>query len=112
MICKAKNSIGSVPVLGSHECADCHLTYTNDLYWCDGEIICGDCRYFRRHGAWPCRNDGGSGAMGDAAEAADIRYHGNGTAERKERMYAIRVANAKQGVFLNRCIVEGQLSLD
>lgn len=33
------------------ECCRCHQR--DELFWYEGRIYCGDCRYYMRHGVWP-----------------------------------------------------------
>jgi hypothetical protein len=34
-------------------CSRCGKVSDDDMYRCQGVILCGDCRYYVRHGRWP-----------------------------------------------------------
>jgi len=55
MIRKAKEFPVDGPV-SEGECVDCGLRFITDVYRWHGQILCGDCRYMRRHKAPPPRN--------------------------------------------------------
>jgi len=66
------------PVAGGR-CTKCGGSFTYDIYCYRGVILCGDCRYFVRHGRWPShdKTPGGNGTSAGAIIAAkEAVYHG------------------------------------
>ena len=60
-------------------CGMCGEFRLTDIYRYRGRILCGDCRFFVRHGRWPNYDvcpGGNTRAAGDIIEIQDARYHG------------------------------------
>ncbi len=39
--------------VGHGRCSHCGNEFESDIYRFRGDILCGDCRYYVRHGRWP-----------------------------------------------------------
>jgi len=55
LMCAPHNSVpaSAVHVGGDFICALCRGIYDDDVYDCSGFIVCGRCRYIKRHGRRP-----------------------------------------------------------
>lgn len=66
------------PVPGGR-CTKCGKRFLDDIYRFQGIILCGDCRYFVRHGRWPSydRHPGANGTTaGGIIAVKETAYHG------------------------------------
>ena len=66
--------------VGEGTCTNCGEYHMGDIYRYRGVILCGDCRYYVRHGRWPNhdRNPGGNGTTAEAIITAhEAAYHGS-----------------------------------
>lgn len=60
-------------------CSHCGGDFDSDIYRFRGVILCGECRYYVRHGRWPShdRSPGGNFTSADEIIAAhEDAYHG------------------------------------
>ncbi len=66
------------PVSGGR-CTKCGERFIWDIYRYRGVILCGDCRYFVRHGRWPNHDKypgGNATSAADIIAAHEAAYHG------------------------------------
>ena len=67
------------PVSSGH-CTACGGYFADDIYRYMGVILCGDCRYYVRHGRVPNHepHPGAGSPTSGVISAQESRYHGSG----------------------------------
>ena len=58
------------------QCTQCGESFTDDIYRFRGAILCGDCRYFVRHGRWPNYAKSFGGNTRSSVTEEEAAYHG------------------------------------
>jgi predicted nucleic acid-binding Zn-ribbon protein len=110
MICRAKpqSDLPDGPYSGMHKCADCDGWFSDDMFVLAGDVVCGDCRYRRRHGRYPPKRP--TQIIQFAERRSDSNFDGpRGLTIPERHMDAVTEKHAR---FLAEWISDSQLSLD
>ena len=91
---------------GGAECCECGLRFITDIYYYQGRLFCGDCRYHKRTGRWPPPSKPRWGISDPHPEAESFRG-----SETLGRMLEFECESPYHAIFLDQWITLCQLSL-
>jgi hypothetical protein len=87
------------------ECHDCGATVQDDVYVTRWGVICGECRYIRRHGRMPPR----AAMIGHHSyPTSSGNYNGGGSVDLNNRRHTVNVRSETHAHVLSEIISEAQ----